>query len=458
MVVRSLSLPFQFRQTSTRMEMMYQYLWRTGALGREFTLTDGRSVRVVSPGLHNTDAGPDFSNARIKIDGILWAGNIEIHLKASDWFRHKHHDDPAYDSIILHLVGVADKPVHRKDGSPIPTAIFPIPVEVASLYARLTSPGGDIRCGADVATLPALVKEDWLESLAMERIQEKASAILEENRNLCGDWEQTCFVRFARALGFGLNGVPFEILARSIPLKYIHRHADNPFQIEAIVFGQAGMLDSSCRIFDDRYQALCREYFFLMRKYGLRPMNQSIWKFARTRPNNFPHRRLAFLCKALEGGFSMMRALIDGASDRETIAGLFSWSLSGFWRDHFSFDTQAHRISETLSRASLDSIIINFAAPVLYAYASERGDIQLAEKAIGLLEKTDPEDNRFTRRWETIGIKAGNALRSQALIQLHKCYCDEHRCLDCRFCNRMIAKVAKESMPSYGNRTPSLWE
>ena len=282
------------------MEKMYQYLWRTAALGRDFHLTDGRMLHLVNPGNQNFDAGPDFSNARIRVDGMQWAGNVEIHLRASDWYHHGHDRNPVYDQVMLHVVGVNDRSVTRKDGSMMPTLVFNVPEEAQRLYVSLTSPVAEkIRCAASISKIPRLTLEDWLESLALERIQEKATRILDENDNLRGDWEQTCFVTLARGLGFGLNGVPFEILARSLPLKFIRRHSDNLFQIEALLFGQAGMLDSSCRIFDDYYQQLCREYYFLARKYSLKPMQTSVWKFARTRPQNFPHRRIAFLCKAI---------------------------------------------------------------------------------------------------------------------------------------------------------------
>lgn len=443
------------------MEMMYQYLWRTAAFGKDFVLADGRPLHVSSPGRQNFDAGPDFFGARMTLDGNLWVGNVEIHVKASDWFRHGHQSDPAYDSIILHVVGVNDAPaVCRADGSPVPTLLMTVPEEAARLYAGLAAKDSRIRCAPDVASLPRLVCEDWLETLAVERLQQKAARLLDENRNLAGDWEQTCFVALARGLGFGLNGTPFEMLARGLPLKFIHRHSDNPFQIEALVFGQAGMLDPSSRIFDDYYQQLCREYFFLVRKYGLRPLPPSLWKYARTRPQNFPHRRLAFLCKALEGGFAMMRRILESSDDIDALARLFDWRLTGFWHGHFSFDAPAARAADTLSPASVRSLVINVAVPLVYAYASQRGDEDMAQKAAEILERLPPENNVFVRGWENLGLKAHNAFRSQALLHLHKNYCSEGRCLDCRFGNRLICRVARESVAKYGESAESeeVWE
>lgn len=436
------------------MEKMYQYLWRTAALGRDFRLTDGRKVHVANPGRQNFNAGPDFSSARITVNQTKWAGNVEIHLKASDWFHHGHDRDPAYDQVILHVVGADDRAVCRADGTPIPTLVLTVPEEARRLYSSLTSTVAEkIRCAHSISRLQPLEREDWLESLAIERLQEKADRILTENASLRGDWEQTCFVTLARGLGFGLNGTPFEMLARSIPLKFIRRHSDNSFQIEALLFGQAGMLDSSSRIFDEYYQQLCREYFFLARKYGLKPLNPSVWKYSRTRPQNFPHRRIAFLCKALEGGSPLMGSILD-ADTPERTARLFGWTLSGFWHTHFSFDAPAARVADRLGQASTDSLAINVAAPLLYAYAAQRGDDTLAERALRLLESLPPEKNSLTRDFESLDIHAHNAMRSQALVQLHKRYCDENRCLECRFSNRMIAAVAREASASY---RPTEW-
>ena len=436
------------------MEMMYQYLWRTGALGRDFDLTDGSRIHVANPGRQNFDAGPDFADARVAMGGTVWAGNVEIHVRASDWFLHRHHTDRAYDSVILHVVADADTQVCRADGSPIPTLEFPVPVEASSLYARLTAGKTDIKCAATLDRIPSLLREDWLESLAVERMQTKARRVLDENANLAGDWEQTCFVMLARSLGFGLNGTPFEMLARSLPLRFLLRHSDNLFQLEAMMFGQAGLLDPSQRIFDEYYQLLCREYFFLCRKYSLRPMQASVWKFARTRPQNFPHRRIALLAKAVEGGFSLAGDVLGNAGGCDGLRKLFDWQPEGFWANHYSFDSVEPRPVGAMGQASVDSLIINFAVPVMYAYASLSGNMRLAEDAMAILEELPPEKNRYVRNWQTLGLKADNALRSQALVQLHKEYCDAARCLDCRFANRMISTVAREAAASYGRVDP----
>lgn len=432
------------------MEMLYQHIWRTGALGRYLILDDGRDIELLSPGILNTDAGPDFSAARLIIDGIEWVGNVEVHVKASDWYRHGHQTNPDYDNIILHVVGCNDAQVTRADGSPIPTITIPVSDEARGVYESLVNPTGKIRCAQSAGSISRLVCEDWFESVAIERLTQKAQRALDEFDRLAGDWEQTCFVMLARGLGFGLNSEPFEMLARSIPLRIIHHHSDNPFQIEAILMGQAGLLDPSVRIFDDYYQQLCREYYFLLRKYGLRPMQQRLWKYARTRPQNFPHRRIAMLCKALESGFSLARRMIDCSDDIDRLRALFSWKLTGFWREHFSFDAPASRVPESLSEGSINSLLINVVAPFLYAYSMQTADDLLGERAINLLENLPPEHNTLVRQWQSLGFRAHNALRSQAFIQLCKCWCDAGRCLECRFGNSLIYRIVSEDFAAYG--------
>lgn len=408
--------------------------------GRRLTDADGACIEVIDPGSLNSNSGPDFFNSKIKINGVEWIGNVEIHVKASDWRRHHHDSDPAYDSIILHVVSISDTRIYRNDGSLIPQVVITLPEDFFKTYAALTEESPDLKCAASIHRLPPISVTDWLESLAIERIQCKAGKVRDILSGNGNDWEQTCFVMIARALGFGLNGDPFEMLARSVPLRILHHHSDNPLQIQAVLFGQAAMLDSSLHIFDEYYQLLCREYFFLARKYGLHPMRPGLWKYARTRPQNFPHRRIAFLAKACEGGFSLFSRIIGNVDNLDSMRNLFSWHLSGYWHTHFSFDADAHSVADTLSDSSITLIIINAIAPLVYAYGASHGDCDLAEKSLDLLADLPPENNTITRGWNLLGIKAESALRSQALIHLRKEYCDSRKCLSCRWGHSLLKK------------------
>ena len=420
------------------MEKLYQYLWKSRMFGRRLVESGGAEVEVIDPGRLNTDSGPDFFNSKIRVGGTEWAGNVEIHVRASDWYRHGHDTDPAYDNIILHVVGLSDRKVRRGDGSVIPQVEITMPEDFFRMYALLSSEPSDVRCASRLHSVPALAVTDWMESLAIERVQRKSERVLEIYRNCGCDWEQTCFILLARGLGFGLNGEPFEMLARSIPLKVLHHHSDNPVQIQALLFGQAGMLDSSLHIFDEYYQFLCREYYFLARKYGLRPMRGDLWKYARTRPQNFPHRRIAFLAKACEGGFSMFSRICGCSKKVEDARRLFEWKLDGYWHSHFSFDVEARLVADTLSNNSVTLLLINVVVPLLYASASVRGDADQGEKALDILSELPGEENSITRQWRRLGIVAGNALRSQAIIQLQREYCEARKCLYCRFGHRLL--------------------
>lgn len=417
------------------MEEIYHYLWKTRIRGSKFTDVDGRAVEVLDPGVHNHDSGPDFFNSKLKIDGVEWVGNVEIHVKASDWFRHGHTGDPAYDNVILHVVGRSDKRVEGPDGQTLPQVELSFPEKFLTTYRFLSESnnGYPLKCASRLANLPDINKTDWLETLSVERLQQKAAKVNELNGSLQGDWESTCFIMLARGLGFGLNSDPFELLARSIPLRVLHHHSDNLFQLQALLFGQAAMLDATLYMFDEYFQSLCREYYFLSRKYSLKPIRIGMWKYSRTRPQNFPHRRIAFLASACADGFSIFSKLLQSRGEIDKVLTAFDMKAEGYWSHHYSFDTDATGAPVELSKASKMLLAINVAVPVLYAYAAVTGNLELAERAMGMMEKLPAENNSILRDWRNVGLTAEDASRSQALLHLRKEYCDKNRCFQCRF-------------------------
>lgn len=426
------------------MELLYQYLWKQRMMGRKCVTVRGEDVEIEYAGIHNMDAGPDFHDARIRIAGQLWAGNVEIHVRAGDWYRHGHDSDPAYENVILHVVAVDDARIKRADGSEIPQMVVTFPESFFRMYEALSLRIKDVACEPYLSLVPELTRADWLSTLAVERLQIKARRIMDCATSLGGDWNRTCFVSLARALGFNLNGEPFEMLARSLPLNVIHHHSDDILQIEALMFGQAGMLDTSLHIFDEYYQTLAREYFFLARKYGLKPMNASMWKYARTRPQNFPHRRIAMLSAAMTDGFTLLADLWDRRKRPDDIRKLFNLKPSPYWDTHSDFDI-AGNASGQLSPAAIDLLMINFTAPMIYAYSASRGDYEAAEAAMSIWDDLKPENNTFIRQWTAAGIRPQCAADSQALLQLRKQYCDYSRCLECRF----AAAILKASAGSH---------
>lgn len=424
------------------MEKFYHYLWQTGIKGSAFKDIDGAKIEVIDPGIHNHDSGPDFFNSKLKINGVEWVGNIEIHVKASDWYRHGHSVDPAYENVILHVVGISDKRIYRPDGSLIPQVELTFPEKFFRTYASLSEEGTNLRCAAMISGLPELNKTDWLESLTIERMQQKAGRVKTILSSTDGDWEQTCFIMLARGLGFGLNSEPFEMLGKSLPLKILHHHCDNLFQLEALLFGQAAMLDPSLYMFDEYFQGLCREYYFLARKYEFRPMRAGLWKYSRTRPQNFPHRRIALLANTVLNGFSLFSRILESDRDVNALIDVFDIKAEGFWRTHYSFDSEERSVPADISRTSRILLAINVAIPLLYAYSSYTGDYEAGERAVNLLQDLPPENNTILRQWQLLGFQAKDASRSQALLHLRKEYCDKNKCIYCRFGHYFLRKSA----------------
>lgn len=421
------------------MEAIYHYLWKHQLCGRELTTTDGNVITVKDPGRYNIDAGPDFFNAKIHDGEREWCGNIEIHVKASDWYRHGHQNDPAYDNIILHVVAVNDMTIKRKDESEIPQVCLTATEQFIHMYVGLTETLGKPSCLAELSRLGRLQLTDWVETLGIERIQQKARRFEDLVRSLKGDMYQGLYILLARGLGFGLNSVPFEELAKSVSLNYLMRHRDNIHQLEALLFGQAGMLDSQQYGGDEYYFSLCREYQFLSKKYGLNPIRPGLWKYSRTRPQNFPHRRIAILASALSDGLKLQEKLLAANGDTDRLREVFSFPASDYWKTHHNFN-QAGEGAVTLSRGSLDLLLINVAAPFYYGYGAMTGDYDTAEKGVDLLNELNPEKNSIVMQWLNAGLKASNAFQSQALIQLRKEYCDRDRCLECRIGLQILKK------------------
>ncbi len=415
-------------------------------IGIPLFLESGERVRVIDPGVLNKDAGPDFFNAKVKIDGKTWAGNIEIHMKASDWHRHGHDSDPAYDNVILHVVAHSDTTITRQDGSVIPQLKVTLPENFYRTFAYLTSTSPEIRCAGRLNNIGSLKRSDWLETLSIERLQQKSARIEETLRRLNGDWNGACFITLARGLGFGLNSIPFEMLAASINLNHLRRHSDNLLQMEAIFFGQAGLLDPMTNTSDRRYQLMCREYQFLARKYAMRPIARSLWKFARTRPQNLPYRRIALLAKAMSETPDLLNRILTAGGDDDRLRPIFRWQVDPYWSRRLTFggDGQTDANPPSLSDSSINILLINVVAPILYTYALLHCDHEMKEAATNLLLSLPPEKNTIVREWQRLGFRPQDSSASQALIHLKKEYCDKHDCIRCRFGQQLLKMEATE--------------
>ena len=420
-----------------------QYVWKHRLWRSEDMVTNtGKKVRVVDPGLLNTDAGPDFFNAKIEIDGHMWVGNVEMHYRATDWKRHRHDSDKAYDSVILHVVAKDDAPVRRTNGELIPQLVLEVSPQFNADYASLVGATIEVPCAAKIKQVPHLTIVEWVEGLAFERLHGKVERIHQLLDSFNGSWEDVCYVTLARNFGFGINNDAFERLARRTPLRLLGKHSDSVLQIEALLFGQAGMLDAQKPGMDSYYNQLCTEYAFLSNKFQLTPMEKESWKLFRIRPQNFPYRRIAMLAQFIEGGFRMMNRILEAEGEKEMRA-LFEVELSGYWTKHYTFGKPNERATATLSRSSIDIILINTVAPLLYAYGELTGNYEMTDKAIKLLEDLRAESNSIVSHFVAYGIDCPDALTSQALVQLKREYCDARKCIYCKIGHHLLSKAAR---------------
>lgn len=420
-----------------------QYVWKHRLWRSEDMVTNtGKKVRVVDPGLLNTDAGPDFFNAKIEIDGHMWVGNVEMHYRATDWKRHRHDSDKAYDSVILHVVAKDDAPVRRTNGELIPQLVLEVSPQFNADYASLVGATIEVPCATKIKQVPHLTIVEWVEGLAFERLHGKVERIHQLLDSFNGSWEDVCYVTLARNFGFGINNDAFERLARRTPLRLLGKHSDSVLQIEALLFGQAGMLDAQKPGMDSYYNQLCTEYAFLSHKFQLTPMEKESWKLFRIRPQNFPYRRIAMLAQFIEGGFRMMNRILEAEGEKEMRA-LFEMELSGYWTKHYTFGKPNERATATLSRSSIDIILINTVAPLLYAYGELTGNYEMTDKAIKLLEDLRAESNSIVSHFVAYGIDCPDALTSQALVQLKREYCDARKCIYCKIGHHLLSKAAR---------------
>ena len=412
------------------MEQLLHYVWKHKIFPlKELKTTTGQQVEVIDTGLANTDAGPDFFNAKLKLDGVLWIGNIEIHERSSDWFKHGHHADAGYNSVILHIASEIDTEISRSNGERIPQIQLICPEAVRTNYKELLETDSYPPRYRIIPSLPPFTAHSWMTALQMERFEQKATLLNERLKRCQGNWEDAFFITLARNFGFGLNGDAFETWAHRLPFRAVDKHRNDLFQIEAIFFGQAGILEDSDG--DGYYLRLKKEYTYLQHKFGLIPMDASLWRFLRLRPANFPHIRIAQLACLYHRAYGLLSRIME----TETLQGvrdILKGGTSEYWLTHYTFGGSSPSRPKTLSNTSLDLLIINTVVTFLYAYGLHKGNRVLCARAGCFLEELKAENNYITRMWEQCGMKASNAADSQALIQLKKEYCDKKKCLYCR--------------------------
>jgi hypothetical protein len=390
----------------------------------------GETVEILSAGSRNRDSGPDFHDAKIKIGDTLWVGSVEIHVKASEWYVHGHHDDKAYRNVILHVVTHDDALVRRSGGEILPTLKISYSEAVGKRYAELSESRSEIPCAEHVAKVDSFKFSFWLNRLATERLERKTAEINELLDRTLNDFEEVFHFVLFRAFGFKTNALPFEMLARSLPCRLLRKYSRSLFQLEALLFGRAGFLERD-DIEDEYYRRLKSEFSFLRYKHELAPMDNSIWKYSKLRPVNFPTVRIAQVASLLNRHEQLWETIL-ALDDMRHIRSLFDVCASEYWDSHYLFGKTAAKPSpKNIGTTTTDSLMINLAAPMLFAFAARRGEDELKEKSLHLLEIVPPEINRHIAEWNKCNIKPRNALESQALLHLKSEYCARSKCLNC---------------------------
>lgn len=419
-------------------ESILHYIWQQKLFFQHNLQTvDGEIVEVIDTGRINTDGGPDFFNAKIKIGNTVWVGNVEIHTLASDWKKHNHHNDKSYDSVILHVVKSADCEIFRQDGESIPQLELRYPDDIEIDYNNFLNTKKWIPCADAVKDIPGIFIESWKTALLTERLAAKTEHIQDLLNDYNQHWEEVFYINLARSFGFGTNSQAFEMLAKSIPLSVIGKHKNDLFQLEALFFGQAGLLEKD--VTDDYYLNLKKEHDFLRTKFGLKPIDGSLWKLLRLRPDNFPHIRIAQFAAFVNASTKLFSKIIENPTIDYLIA-LFKSEPSDYWKTHYLFGELSNDKSKKLGKNSIYSLLINTVIPFVFYYAQRNGNEELKEKAMTLLEKIPAEKNSIVAGWQTIGIEINTAYDSQAFIQLKKCYCDEKKCLRCRIGHKVLTR------------------
>ena len=422
-------------------ERLLQFIWQLGYFNKNgLVTTNGQSLQIIFPGNYNTNQGPDLSQARIKIGNTIWAGNIELHVKTSDWEKHRHQGDKNYNSVVLHVVWEDDSRSHQSLGNETekPLPVLELKDKVSKLllnrYEDLMHSSTFIPCQKIVKSVPEIIWKAWKERLMAERLIHKAETIENYLTQNNFHWEETCWWLLARNFGLNVNTDAFEQIARSIPMPVLSKHKHRVNQLEALLFGQAGLLKE--KFTGDYPRMLQKEYKFLCSKYVLTPVPVSVF-FLRMRPGNFPTIRLAQLAMLVNQSAHLF-SKIKEAESVDVVKKWFDVTANDYWHYHYRFDEHSAFKKKNLGPGMIDNIIINTITPILYAYGHYIDQQKYKDKALNWLEHISVENNSITRGFEKLGIENKNAWDSQALIQLKNEYCNKKRCLDCFVGNAIL--------------------
>jgi len=423
-------------------EYLLHYIWRTKQFERiNLFLTDGRKIEIIDFGRYNTNSGPDFLHGKVRVGNTILAGHIEMHLKSSDWEAHNHQSDPAYNSVILHVVGIHDREVNNYNDHQLITLEIGTLIDenISSKFELLNRNHDEIHCsGLNPARVQESIWTIWKERLNIERLQGRVNWVNELMESSKNDWEAIMYRQLFMSMGTNVNKEAFNFLAERIDHKIFMKVRHDELMSHALVFGMAGMLEKK---FEEEYPKLLQNTFrFLQNKFELQPLNPVIWKYSKMHPHNFPDLRIAQAVEIMRRNDHFF-SQIANAPQIENIRQLLKLNeLPEYWNDHFILGHKSVPRTKKLGKNSIDLIIINGIIPVLFMYGHQQHLVQLQEKALEILSEMPQEQNYIIRQWETLNIGSTNAQDSQALIQLKKNYCDHSKCLQCSIGHELLKK------------------
>ncbi|NUM32560.1 MAG: DUF2851 family protein [Bacteroidetes bacterium] len=412
-------------------ENLLHFLWQNLLFDTSnITSEDNSQIQIIKRGTYNTDSGPDFLNAKIKINDTIWAGNIEIHVKSSDWHSHNHHKDINYNNTILHVCWEYDKPAYRKDGTEITCITLKKRVKSNLLdrYTHLMNNKNIIPCSFFIKSIDELTWKMWEERMLIERLENKTSEIFKTLEKCKNDWHQAFYEKIAWSFGLKINAETFQNLAINIPIKILSIHKNNLTQIEAMLFGTAGFLNFDKD--DDYYRKLQKEYIFLKHKYKLDEISNTKWKLLRLRPANFPTVRIAQFANLIHKAENMFSKILENPNIK-FIETLLKSGTSEYWKKHYNFGVKSTIKQKSTGDFFIYNTIINTIVPFVFAYGKYKDDEVLKEKAISILNNLTAEKNSIITKWKELGFDPKNSFQTQAILQLNNEYCNNYKCLNC---------------------------
>ena len=413
-------------------ERLLQFIWQFQYFNKnDLSTTADEKLQIIIPGLFNSNQGPDFLQATIRLGTTKWVGNIELHLKTTDWKRHRHEKDNNYRNVILHVVWENDA---EENSIPVFELKSRVPKILLHRYEELMNASGFISCEKNIHSIREIVWKSWKERLLAERLLRKAAiaeTFLKQNNY---HWEETFWWLLARNFGIKVNAEAFEAMAKSISTTILAKHKNQIHQLEALLMGQAGLLEKKFK--DDYPLLLQREYTFLKKKYSLKPIHHPV-HFLRMRPGNFPTIRLAQLAMLIQGSAHLFSKIKEAGSVK-LVRKWFDVIANDYWHYHYRFDESSSFKKKKLGDAMIDNIIINTICPVLFAYGNYHDENKYKDKALKWLEETAAESNSITKGFQQLEVENKTAFDSQALIELKNEYCNKKRCLDCAVGNAIL--------------------